>query len=225
MPREVFSLMQHDTREPLELQFTLEQRGVEVSDWPGMNCEDADDEVRFYMRPSGWADLVQRIPPPTGLTAIPEPGKGELPAGTYYYRVAPMRNQEEAAPSIEQAIVLPADGRILLGWSSPPSATGYRVYRGTTPGGPYMSFLADVARFTDTGLTIGTPAMPIGPKTAANGEWIDKATGKARYEWADQDVDTPGNFDGQMEATFPDGSSATAPNDGYLLICVLPDLG
>jgi hypothetical protein len=230
MPREVFHVKRGDTREPLELQFTLEKKGVPPDQWPPMDCTDATG-LRFIMRPAGWPDLVLAMPPPQQFAAIPETGEGELASGLYYYRVAPLRSQgsnqiyEEAAPTQEELVTLIGPGRIALGWRPPEAASAFRVYRSTTPGGPYMTFLADQPRFVDTGITTGTPGTPIGPKVAAEAEWVSKADGIARYRWQPDDIDTPGNWDAEMEATFPGGDRATAPNDDYLLVCVLPDLG
>ena len=188
MAREVFVLKQGDTREPIELQFTLEKKGMPPSDWPPMNCEDAQTP-RFFMRPAGWPDLVRSMPPPLGLTGIAGPD-GELPAGTYYYRVAPLRPQgtlelyDEAAPTPEVQVVVGAPGRVTLGWVPPGNATAFRIYRATTPGGPYTTYVTGQSRsrFVDTGMP-GTPGAPIAAKIAADGEWISAPNGTARYRW------------------------------------------
>lgn len=88
---------------------------------------------------------------------------------TYYYVVRSVNsgalsansNQATATPT-ELAIpanltATPGSGQVVLAWNASAGATGYKIYRSTTNGGPYNS-LTDVTTtsYTNTGLANGT---------------------------------------------------------------------
>jgi len=49
--------------------------------------------------------------------------------------------------------------------------------------------------------------------------------GHVRYSWAAGDTDTAGLYDAEWQVTFADGTPQTFPNDGYLVVHILPDAG
>jgi carboxypeptidase T len=76
----------------------------------------------------------------------------------------------EAVPGAPSALsATPGDGQISLAWTAASGATGYRVHRGTTSGGPYTTLPGNVltTSFTDAGLTNGTTYYYV--VTATNG--------------------------------------------------------
>lgn len=48
---------------------------------------------------------------------------------------------------------------------------------------------------------------------------------KVKYQWVALDVDTPGDYDGEFEVTWSDGSKTTFPNNGYILVRIKRQLG
>lgn len=53
----------------------------------------------------------------------------------------------------------------------------------------------------------------------------DATTGKVRYDWVVGDTNVSSLFEGEWELTKADGSVETIPNDGYLAIAIIDDLG
>jgi len=49
---------------------------------------------------------------------------------------------------------------------------------------------------------------------------VDPATGQVRYDWTESDTAASGNFEGEFEVTYADGSIETFPNEGYIDILV-----
>lgn len=54
---------------------------------------------------------------------------------------------------------------------------------------------------------------------------IDAARGLVKYDWAAEDTDTVGNYQAEFEITFSDGKKMTVPNNGYIVVVILEDLG
>ena len=54
---------------------------------------------------------------------------------------------------------------------------------------------------------------------------VDAAYGMIKYEWKTGDTDDPGNFLGEFEITYNDGTKLTVPNDEYITVIILEDLG
>lgn len=72
---------------------------------------------------------------------------------------------------------------------------------------------------------VGGPGAPAA-KIAADGVWLDKPNGIAKYVFTSADVNTAGNWWAEMQAHFPDNSVATAPNGAnYILVVIGADLG
>lgn len=49
-------------------------------------------------------------------------------------------------------------------------------------------------------------------------------TPTVRYSWEAEDTDTVGDFEGEFEVTFADGSIGTFPNKGYIDIVIGEDI-
>lgn len=52
----------------------------------------------------------------------------------------------------------------------------------------------------------------------------DAAAGKVRYDWASGDVDTPGEYNGEVEVAWSAGGTTTFPNFRYIKIEILDDI-
>lgn len=50
---------------------------------------------------------------------------------------------------------------------------------------------------------------------------VDLLIGKVRYDWIDADVDAPGAYRSEFEATLPGGKKMTAPNDGFIHVQIV----
>lgn len=53
---------------------------------------------------------------------------------------------------------------------------------------------------------------------------VTPATGDVKYTWVGTDTDTAGQFRAEFEATIG-SKKLTAPNNGYIPVRILPDLG
>ena len=54
---------------------------------------------------------------------------------------------------------------------------------------------------------------------------VDAPRGVVLYEWQEGDTDTAGTYRAEFEITFDDGRILTVPNDDYIIIIVMDDLG
>ncbi|MEI6075852.1 MAG: hypothetical protein WCS94_09780 [Verrucomicrobiota bacterium] len=123
-----------------------------------------------------------------------------------------------------------ATPKIALDWSIASGATGYRVKRATSSGGPY-AVIANVAttNFTDTAVTRGTSYYYVVSTTNSCGESYDSmedvASGGLPSPWTDVDVGTVGlagggNYNnGTFTISgegFDIGSSSDTFNFGYI---------
>lgn len=52
----------------------------------------------------------------------------------------------------------------------------------------------------------------------------DAKAGKVSFSWQRPETDTAGSFLAEFEATWPDGSELTFPNDGYITVRIVEDL-
>lgn len=69
-------------------------------------------------------------------------------------------------------------------------------------------------------------AMPSSPaKVSSLATVEDAAAGIVRYDWAAGDTDAPGSYRAELEVTYANGKTRTFPNEGYLAIRVVGDLG
>lgn len=62
-------------------------------------------------------------------------------------------------------------------------------------------------------------------KVNASATVVDAAAGQVSYVWGATDTDTAGDYRAEFEVTFGDGTKLTVPNDSYLPVTVLEDLG
>lgn len=69
-------------------------------------------------------------------------------------------------------------------------------------------------------------AMPsAAPKVSAAATIVDPVNGIVRYDWATDDTNIPGNYRAEFEVTYANGKSRTFPNEDYLPVRVVGDLG
>lgn len=80
-----------------------------------------------------------------------------------------------------------------------------------------------------TGSTVMFVMTRVGATTAkvnAEADIVGDATdGEVSYPWAAGDTDTEGEYDGEFQVTFAGGEVQTFPNDSYLRVKVVRDLG
>ena len=79
-----------------------------------------------------------------------------------------------------------------------------------------------------TGATVKFLMRRISSTTAkvdASATVIDEDAGRVKYVWQTGDTDTAGTFQGEFEVTYTSGEIETFPNDGYIGIEVLDDIG
>ncbi len=68
----------------------------------------------------------------------------------------------------------------------------------------------------------GTGALKVdGGVTTIN----DEAGGVVQYEWAVDDLDTAGYYEGEFEVTLSDSTVITVPNEEHIPITVVEDIG
>ena len=63
------------------------------------------------------------------------------------------------------------------------------------------------------------------PKVSKAASIVDATAGTVSYQWVVGDLDTTGVYNAEWEVTFLDGKIATFPDDGYLTVNVVADLG
>src|SRR5439155_7957941 len=83
----------------------------------------------------------------------------------YYYIVTATTAYGETVASPETFATVGANATANLAWYPVPFATGYKVYRGTSPGGENNFFSSSATSFTDTGAA-GTAGSPPSTSTA-----------------------------------------------------------
>src|SRR5690625_4740426 len=54
---------------------------------------------------------------------------------------------------------------------------------------------------------------------------IDVSRGMVKYDWAEDDTDEVGDYQAEFEITFSNGRKMTVPNDDYIVVVILEDLG
>lgn len=145
--------------------------------------------------PVGGNWLSVPMPPPANLSASASTTGGSLPAGTYYYVVTALDGAGgETTPSNEaSATTTGTTGSITLTFN-PGGGIGFKVYRGTTPGGEneyvnisstqnHASNMLDAVKWTDNGSVTYTSGSPPTTNTATQMDY-NPATGRLR--WAKQ---------------------------------------
>ena len=54
---------------------------------------------------------------------------------------------------------------------------------------------------------------------------IDAANGIAQYNWVAADTDTIGSYQAEFQVTYSDGAIETFPNDSYIRVDIIDDIG
>lgn len=119
---------------------------------------------------SGWVTGTGRAPlPAPRLALLTTAGTGgTFTAGTYYYVVTSTNALGETTRSNEISATVANNGTITVNWWSNSMATGYKVYRGTTPGGENaLIYTGTALSVTDTG-SAGSAASPPGTNTTGS---------------------------------------------------------
>lgn len=57
------------------------------------------------------------------------------------------------------------------------------------------------------------------------GDGLDGTMGRVSYQWAPNDLDIPGGYYAEWQVTYADGHIETFPNDRYVTVAVVEDLG
>lgn len=57
------------------------------------------------------------------------------------------------------------------------------------------------------------------------GEVLDAAAGRISYQWQPGDTDTPGGFLAEFQLTLPDGRVLTVPNNDWIEVEIVKQLG
>lgn len=135
---------------------------------------------------SGWAGVA--VPQVVAAPTVAATG-GTFTAGTYYYAVTAKTSRGDTKPSAEVSATVAANGTVTLYWAPVTFATGYDVYRGTTPGGENVKVSANqsTTNFVDTGSAGAGASLPT--------------------------ADTSGNLNGSGSAEIVTASDGTHPVD------------
>lgn len=86
----------------------------------------------------------------------------------------------------------------------------------------------DNAAIDLTGASVKFIMRAIGGTTAvinASASIVSEAGGTVQYNWQSGDTDTVGSYQAEFEVTYSGGTVETFPNDGYIRIEILDDLG
>ncbi|MEM2925693.1 MAG: hypothetical protein QXJ68_08420 [Methanocellales archaeon] len=68
---------------------------------------------------------------------------GGIPAGTYFYRVCPIVEDEEKATNKMTKVIVADGGKVNLSWTIVSLASSYKVYRSVNPNFPSPSFIGN----------------------------------------------------------------------------------
>jgi hypothetical protein len=123
------------------------------------------------------ASNTATLPAPTSSACSTAATGGALAAATWYYKTTALTAAGETTPAAEQAQTTTGTAStVTVNWAALTGATGYKVYRGTTPGNENLLIAtlgAGSASFTDDGGTL-TAASPPGSNTAtADDAYLD----------------------------------------------------
>lgn len=111
------------------------------------------------------ADATGQLPP-TNLAGTPSASGGTFsgPARQFYMVTATGPNGESVG-SNEAQVIVTTNGSVVLTWTAAAGATGYKVYRTTTPnsqrsGSTLIATLGNVTTYTDTNASAGSGSVP-----------------------------------------------------------------
>jgi hypothetical protein len=118
----------------------------------------------------GYGLLITSLLPAPLLSPAAALATGSLPAGQYFYVVTTTTATGESTASNEVEATRIDDGHVALSWIAVGGATGYKIYRGSMPGGENVLVATVVGEnttsFDDTGAAT-TPGTPPALNTAA----------------------------------------------------------
>lgn len=131
------------------------------------SCPDVDFVTRVP-QPGDMLQCSSRVTPgaPTSLGAVGSTSGGTFAAGTYYWAVTSLLPNGETLVGNEASVVLTGStSSCTLSWIAPSGqgATGYNVYRGTTPGGENRLIATIPSGATVTYIDTGTAGSPVIP--------------------------------------------------------------
>src|SRR5438132_2807271 len=138
----------------------------------GTAVDPVDAIQQLTVDATGGTFTLTYAPQPLQLSAIAGAATGSLAAGTYYYRVSATTTLGETLASPEVFAMVGPSGSVDLAWYPVPFATGYRVYRGTMPGGENAYFASAETTVTDKGTT-SMVVSPIGNGAATRSVTIN----------------------------------------------------
>ena len=112
-------------------------------------------------KPLAWRDPILAAPP--SVSAVATPAAGQLPAGTYYYKVVARKVSHQgrlaaSVATVEASATLDADGAVTISWTPVATAQEYLVY-GRTSNTQSVFWTTTDPFFTDTGQA-GTAGKP-----------------------------------------------------------------
>src|SRR5579884_2120575 len=161
----------------------------------------------------------------TGTVATTPGSGGSLTAATYYYRVTGISIWGESAGSAEATVAVGAGGKVTLNWTAIAGATGgYKVYRGTAPGGEVFLASSATNSFLDDGtITFVSKDSPTAENSRALPSYqqmrsqcwmnvIHQKPGNAGVIWFMHDFDYTGNF--VTDAALLQGVVTSGPSTG-----------
>src|SRR5439155_10824468 len=140
----------------------------------GTAVDPVDAIQQLTVDATGGSFTLTYAPQPLQLSAIAGAATGSLAAGIYYYRVSAITGLIETIASPEVFAMVGPSGSVDLAWYPVPGASGYRLYRGTTPGGEdhYFAPVGTATSFTDKGAA-GTEGVPLTNSSATQSATIN----------------------------------------------------
>lgn len=107
-----------------------------------------------------WRNAVLAVP---GSVSAAASSGGTLAAGTHYFKVVARLvtggNEVVSTPSAEVSATVGSSGAVRLTWAAVSNAAGYKIYRGTAPGGEnrYITVTGTSFTYGGSGEASGTP--------------------------------------------------------------------
>lgn len=99
-------------------------------------------------------------------------------------------------------------------------------------GDTYPTLVAYLQMGNGKPINLNGAAVKLKVKDFTGGFLLDKAvtvrnaaTGLVEYEWEPEDTDTPGRYNMEFEVTRADGKIVSVPNDGYITLNIVDELG
>ncbi len=171
----------------------------------------ADNTVRGFAA----SDLGAIAPTQAALATSTSGGTGLAATTAYYYVVTALTALGESTRSNEQTVTTGAGATNsnTVSWAAVPNATGYKVYRGTQPGGELQYYtVGAVTSYVDTGAAVSGQGTP----PAVNTTYPNKIAGIAVRPFPVQQQS--GNMSAALGAATPPTSGVfDYLNDGFII--------